>query len=208
MIFDYELRWKEHVQQAVKRATKVNIALGELRQLYEACVAPVVEYASTVWHDPLRDKTHLRHLRTVQRTALIRVLSAFRTLATNTLDVEAHVLPTWAQRRRNNRGSIARFRLSEALNNEPGETTGNRNDRDRTRQGDRDRKSRGCVVNPGYRAVLGCLGTTRSFGRRRRRTRRIAGINRQHTNPGRTHGSMIRTRRRADWAHVLHQHHQ
>jgi hypothetical protein len=71
VIFDHELRWKEHVQQAVQRATKVNIALGglrqlrpeQMRQLYEACVAPVVEYASIVWHDPLRDKTHLRQLR-------------------------------------------------------------------------------------------------------------------------------------------------
>ena len=152
VIFDHELRWKVHVQQAVKRATQVNIALGglrqlrpeQMRQLYEACVAPVLDYASTVWHDPLRDKTHLRHLRTVQRTALIRVLSAFRTVATSTLDVEAHVLPThlrlrhraqstitrlhtlprkhpiWdallrAHRRRNNIGSYARFPLAEAL---------------------------------------------------------------------------------------------
>ena len=152
VIFDHELRWKQHVQQAVKRATKVNIALGglrqlrpeQMRQLYEACVAPVLDYASTVWHDPLRDKTHLRHLRTVQRTALIRVLSAFRTVATATLDIEAHVLPThlrlrhraqstitrlhtmprkhpiWdallrAHRRRNNLGSFARFPLAEAL---------------------------------------------------------------------------------------------
>jgi hypothetical protein len=105
------------------------------RQLYEACVTPVVDYASTVSHDPLRGKTHLRHLRTVQRTVLIRVLSAFRTVATTTLDVEAQVLlthlrlryraqntitrihtlplthPIWsallrAQRRRNNRGFL------------------------------------------------------------------------------------------------------
>jgi hypothetical protein len=65
-----------------------------MRQLYEACVTSVVDYASTVWHDPLRDKTHLRHLRTVQRAALIRVLFAFRIVATITLDVEAHVQPT------------------------------------------------------------------------------------------------------------------
>ncbi|KAJ5135377.1 reverse transcriptase [Penicillium bovifimosum] len=116
----------------------------QIRQLYEACVVPVIDYASTVWHDPLRDKTHLRQLRTVQRTALIRVLSAFRTVATSTLEVEAHVLPThlrlrhraqntitrlhtlpqkhpiWdtllrAQRRRNNVRSRARFPLAEAL---------------------------------------------------------------------------------------------
>ena len=54
----------------------------QMRQLYQACVTPVVDYASTVWHDPLRDKTHLRQLNTIQRTSLIRILSAFRTVAT------------------------------------------------------------------------------------------------------------------------------
>jgi ribonuclease HI len=152
VIFDQELRWKEHIQQAIKRATKVSIAVGGLRhlrpeqmhQLYRACVTPVVDYASTVWHDPLRDKTHLRHLNSVQRISLIRILSAFRTVATTTLEVEAHILPThlrlrhraqntiarlhtlprehpiWsalsrAQKRRNNIGSYARFPLAEAL---------------------------------------------------------------------------------------------
>lgn len=152
VVFDQELRWKDHVQQAIKRATKTNIALcglrhlrpEQMRQLYQACVTPVMNYASTVWHDPLRDKTHLRHLTTVQRTALIRILSAFRTVATATLEVEAQILPThlrlrhraqrtitrlhtlprdhpiWttllrAQKRRNNVGSYARFPLAEAL---------------------------------------------------------------------------------------------
>jgi hypothetical protein len=66
--FDHELRWREHVQQVVKRATKINIALGglrqlrpeQMRQLYEACVTPIIEYVLTVWHDPLRDKTRQR----------------------------------------------------------------------------------------------------------------------------------------------------
>ena len=68
VMFDQEVRWKEHVQQTIKRATKVTIALiglrhlrpEQMRQLYQACVTPIVDYASTVWHDPLRDKTHLR----------------------------------------------------------------------------------------------------------------------------------------------------
>jgi ribonuclease HI len=152
VIFDHELRWKEHVQQAIKRATKVAVALAglrhlrpeQMRQIYQACITPVADYASTVWHDPLRDKTHLRHLTTVQRASLIRILSAFRTVATTTLEVEAHVLPTnlrlrhraqhtitrlhtlprnhpiWsallrAQKRRNNIGNYARFPLAEAL---------------------------------------------------------------------------------------------
>ena len=115
--FDHELRWKEQVQQAVQKGTRVVTALGgqrqlrpeQMRQLYEACVTPVVDYASTVWYDPLRDKTHLRHLRTVQRTALIRIISAFRTVATSTLEVEAHVLPTHLRLRHRAQTTIARL---------------------------------------------------------------------------------------------------
>lgn len=80
---------------------KVNIALGglrhlrpeQIRQLYQACVTPVLDYASTIWHNPLKDKKHLRLLGTVQRTALIRVLSAFRTVSMPALEVESHILP-------------------------------------------------------------------------------------------------------------------
>ena len=115
-----------------------------MRQLYQACVTPVVDCASTIWHDPLRGKSHLRHLNTVQRTLLICILSAFRTVSTTSLEVEAQILPThlrlrhraqnsitrlrtlprdnpiWstlvrAQKRRKNVGSYARFPLGEAL---------------------------------------------------------------------------------------------
>jgi hypothetical protein len=42
----------------------------------------------------LKDKTHLRNLGTIQRTALIRILSALRTGSTSTVEVESHTLPT------------------------------------------------------------------------------------------------------------------
>eukprot|EP00136_Aspergillus_niger_P005212 XP_001395701.2 reverse transcriptase [Aspergillus niger CBS 513.88] len=117
VIFDKELRWKEHVQRAVQRASKVNIALSglrhlrpeQMRQLYQACVLPVLDYASTVWHKPLRDKIHLRLLETVQRTALIRILSAFRTVSTAALEVEAHMLPTHLRLKQRAQIVIARF---------------------------------------------------------------------------------------------------
>ena len=80
-----------------------------MRQLYQACVTPVVDYASTVWHDPLRDKTHLRHLNTVQRASLIRILSVFRTVATLSLGVEAHILPTHLRLRHRAQNTIARL---------------------------------------------------------------------------------------------------
>ncbi|KAJ5728168.1 reverse transcriptase [Penicillium malachiteum] len=61
VIFDQGLCWKEHVQQAIKRATKTAIALSglrylrpeQMRQLYQAYVTPIVDYALTVWHNPL-----------------------------------------------------------------------------------------------------------------------------------------------------------
>lgn len=65
-----------------------------MRQIYQAYVLPKLDYASTVWHNPLKDKGHLRVLASVQRTALLRIISAFRTVATQTLEVECHLLPT------------------------------------------------------------------------------------------------------------------
>jgi hypothetical protein len=53
-----------------------------------------MDYASTVWHNPLKNKIHLRTLDTVQRAALIRILSVFRTTATQSIEVEAYMLPT------------------------------------------------------------------------------------------------------------------
>ncbi|KAF4233525.1 hypothetical protein CNMCM6805_009182 [Aspergillus fumigatiaffinis] len=128
VIFDKELRWKEHVQQAVKRATKTNLSLGGLRhlrpermrQLYQACVVPIVDYASSVWHNPLRDKIHLRTLGTVQRTALIRILSTFKTivaarLSTLPRDHPAHAVVVRAATRSTHVGTGARFPLAETL---------------------------------------------------------------------------------------------
>lgn len=78
---------RETSYQSQHRAWGIATALRSVR--HTGCRLRLI-----VWHDPLRDKTHLRHLRTVQRAAFIRVLSPFRTVATTTLDVESHVLPT------------------------------------------------------------------------------------------------------------------
>lgn len=102
VVFDQELRWKDHVQQLVKRATTATQGMSglrhlrpaQMRQIYQAVVLPRLDFASTVWHDPLRDKGHLRVLNTVQRTALLRTISAFRSVATQTLEIECHILPT------------------------------------------------------------------------------------------------------------------
>jgi ribonuclease HI len=103
-----------------------------------------MDYASTVWHNPLKDKRHLKWLDTVQRSALICILSAFRTIATATMEVEIYILPTHlrlkqraqkvivklcilphshpmhdvlsrARRRRDNVGARCRFPLAESM---------------------------------------------------------------------------------------------
>ncbi|KAI3055668.1 hypothetical protein CBS147353_11278 [Aspergillus niger] len=119
VIFDKEMRWKEYVQEAVERATKASLALSglrhlrpeQMRQLYQACITPVVDYVSTIWiwHNSLRDKMHLRLLRTVQRAALVRILSAFRTVSTAALVLEAYILPTHLRLKQRAQTVIARF---------------------------------------------------------------------------------------------------
>ena len=102
VIFDRHLKWRAHVQRAVKRAISANLAIGRLRQLrpaqmrqlYQACVVPRMDYASTVWYNPSKNKWQITALNTVQRPAMIKILSAFRTAATQALEVETYLLPT------------------------------------------------------------------------------------------------------------------
>ena len=54
---------------------------------------PIIDYALTVWHNPLKDKIHLKVLNTVQKSALIQILSVFRTIATTTMEVKTYTLP-------------------------------------------------------------------------------------------------------------------
>lgn len=82
---------------------------AQMRQIYRACVLPKLDYASAVWHNPLRDRGHLRVLRTFQRAALLRTISAFRSVATQTLEVECHILPTHLRLKQQGQDVIARL---------------------------------------------------------------------------------------------------
>lgn len=57
----------------------------------------IIQYQSKIiesTQQELKDKTHLQQLGTIQRAALIRILSAFRTVSTQALEVESYTLPT------------------------------------------------------------------------------------------------------------------
>lgn len=115
--FDEELRWKDHVQLAVKSATATAVSLSSLRylrlpqirQVCQAWVLPRLDYASTVWYIPVRHKAHLHNLATVQRACLLRIVSGFRSVATQALEVEYYVLPTNLRLKRRAQDMVARL---------------------------------------------------------------------------------------------------
>jgi ribonuclease HI len=53
-----------------------------------------MDYASTVWHNPAKNKWQITALNTVQRPAMIKIISAFRTTATQALEAETFLLLT------------------------------------------------------------------------------------------------------------------
>lgn len=92
------------MQQVVKRATKVNIALGGLRHPRPEQMRQLYGSTKHAWHRWLTthqqcgitpsNTKRIYNYSVDQRATLIRILSAFRTVATQTLEVEAHVWPT------------------------------------------------------------------------------------------------------------------
>jgi hypothetical protein len=85
VIFDKRCDGKSMYSKQLNEQPRSTFHLGlrhlhpeQMRQLYQACAIPIVDYASFVWHNPLGDKIHLRTVGTMQRTALTRILSAFK----------------------------------------------------------------------------------------------------------------------------------
>ena len=67
VVFDQELQFKSHLQQVVKRDTNAAMALSSIvksnwgpqykyaRRLFQAIIAPHMDYAAIVWHRPKHD---------------------------------------------------------------------------------------------------------------------------------------------------------
>ncbi len=65
----------------------------QMRRLYQTCVVPKHDYASTVWYRQGKI-WQTSKLRRIQRTAAIKTASASRTVSTDKLEIEASLLPT------------------------------------------------------------------------------------------------------------------
>jgi ribonuclease HI len=117
LIMDRQLRWKEQVEQAIKKGTKAVMAINRLtrptfglphqfvRQLYRSVVVPKMEYGLCVWYSPVystgakRRKGSvgfLTRLGKVQNLACRLITGAFRTFRTTPVDALnylAHIPP-------------------------------------------------------------------------------------------------------------------
>jgi hypothetical protein len=128
VIFDQQLRFKSHLQQAVKRGTNTALALGNMaqtnwgapfqyvKQLYQTVIIPQTDYRATIWHRPKEDNGHtacpsqISKLSTVQRLAAKATLGCYRTTSTIAMEKEAGLLPTWIRLQRSTLLSAARLK--------------------------------------------------------------------------------------------------
>jgi len=109
VIFDKQLRFKEHMQYVVKKGMKFILAMSSaakatwgaefkyVRQLFTAVAAPRTDYAACIWHrleDKLASSTHqATELAKVQNMAMKTITGAFRTTPTAALQYETGLLP-------------------------------------------------------------------------------------------------------------------
>lgn len=106
--FDRALSFDAHIRAARNKAsgalerlrmlanTRSGLHQTMCRQLYIACVLPILTYASVVWHkgsDSYGMKGKVDTLDKVQRKALRWITGAFRTTPVRALELEAGILP-------------------------------------------------------------------------------------------------------------------
>lgn len=98
VVFDRQLRFKHHIARVATRGLRAVMALKRLRmlspsttrQLHQATVAPVVDYAAFIWA-PFITATLTRLLTPIQRYSAQAVTGVFRTVALPVAEAEASI---------------------------------------------------------------------------------------------------------------------
>ena len=99
VIMDTRLRFKTHILRTANRGLQAALALKRLhmlsptaaRQLFQATVTPVVDYASTIWVHARQ--FHIGLLNRIQRIGAQAITGAFTTVATAIAEAEASIKP-------------------------------------------------------------------------------------------------------------------
>jgi ribonuclease HI len=102
---DCKLTFNQHVatkMAAAERAlaglirlssTEKGLNIGNMRQLYQACVVPISDFGSEIWWKGFGQDHLRRKLQLLQNKATRRILGAFRTTPIALLDVESSLPP-------------------------------------------------------------------------------------------------------------------
>lgn len=98
VLMDTRLKYKEHIARAASKGLEAAMELRRLRglspatarQLFTSTVAPVVDYASSVWMHACKDKA-IGPINRVQRVGAQAIVGTFLTVATSVAEAEAHI---------------------------------------------------------------------------------------------------------------------
>ena len=123
VVFDQELRFKCHIQQAIRKGTSAlnriaNCHLGapyqQICQLFQAVVAPRLDYAAVIWNRPKADRSmaglaHSRSFAAIQHIAMRAALACYRTAPTAAMEMESGLQPPWIRLQHKALTSVARM---------------------------------------------------------------------------------------------------
>jgi len=98
VIMDARLKYREHMARAASKGLEAVIELRRLkglspataRQLFTATVAPLVDYASSVWMHECKYKAAIP-INRVQKIGAQAIIGTFMTVATKVAEAEAHI---------------------------------------------------------------------------------------------------------------------
>jgi hypothetical protein len=87
-----------------------------MRQMYLACVRPIIEYGSEIWY-PTTTQKQRKSLQVIQNRGLRRILGAIKTTPANVMHVEAGVMPLEIRMSKVMRDKMLRIKHSINPNN-------------------------------------------------------------------------------------------
>jgi ribonuclease HI len=110
VVLDSRLRWKAHIEEIRRKATKTvnalsslgsstwGLSMQEARKIYRGVVVPQMMYAGSIWSNAgIKGKSYtqetLRTLQSIQARGARAISGAFRATSRAALDVETHLLP-------------------------------------------------------------------------------------------------------------------